>query len=310
MPARNRRQVHSPRSEGRRKVRVGKLLKILIVLLIPIFFFAFLVLNTNYWNSDQKLSMAIETEDGGVDVAVFDPTDDSIITISIPSSVEVESSRHLGTWRLKSIARLGEKENLKGTLTAETITKHFKFPVFVWAESKAKGFVNGNFGELVSAFISPYRTNLGLGDRLRIALFSLNVKNYKKEKIDLTTTRYLKSEMLKDGEEGYVVSGSIPTNLTAIFASPEFSEESGRVQIVDQTGENIGETLGEVIEVLGLKVVSVKKEKEEDTECHVSGKRDVPVNMIASLFGCTKSVSSELGFDVVITLGKDFASRF
>lgn len=310
--ARVSRMTNYQRSHRRSKKIIfsKKLAFIITFLLIPIFFLVVVTLSSANWNSNQKFTLAIEDKSGDINVLIVDKSQEAMSILNIPGSTEVEVSRGLGKWRLKSVQRLAEKEGQHGLLLTETLTKYMHFPVFSWANSEALGFLDGSLLDQIKATFGTYKTNLGLGDRVKLLYYILNIKNYKKEKINLADTKYLKKTLLSDGEEGYVLTGSMPTGLAVLFSLPEFSKNSGRVQIVDKTDARIGSKLGSLIEVLGLKVVSVDKEVPDDSDCKVVGASQNGVSLIARLLNCSEETNSDLGFDLRISIGNKFERRY
>ncbi len=261
---------------------------------------------TKFWRSGDKLSLSVGDGGGGVSVITFDSKGETITTVTIPGDTQVEVSRGLGTFRLKSVWELGVNEKAEGALTSETVTKNFEFPSYTWVDARA------DLSSPFKTLFSPYKTNLGIGDKIQIALFSLGVKNAGRVNIDLRETSYLKKMILKDGEEGFIVTGSIPQNLSVIFADPEVSSKNFKVIIRDSTQKaGIAREIGEIVEVLGPKVASITKENLGDIDCEVSGKDARFSSKVALVFGC-KVVGGKLegNFDLEIKLGEKFAKRF
>ena len=314
MPARTK--TSSRRDRRRLKKKEGqpkkswKMLKIAVFLLLPISLFVLVFGTTKFWDGKHKLAIVLSGGGEDVDVAVFDPTAATLTVINIPGSTEVDVARNFGRWRLKSVVKLGEKEDLEGALLAETLTRHFRFPVFAWGQDGAKGFMEGDLPNLLRATFTPYKTNLGIGDRVRLMYFGLTVKNSKKVQIRLAETRYLKKTTLSDGEEGFELSGNITASLAAVFSEPDFTYESGRTKIIDRTGVGTGKLLAQSAEVLGLKVVSINNEQSQESDCLVAGKEIKSAVLVSRLFGCEMLVDDDLDLDLVITVGKDFAKRF
>ena len=135
-PAQRRKRIANFKRKGKRP------LARLIVVALSAVFVLYLVLTTKYWNSKEKLSMAIISPEGAVVVSVLDPQNGEITNISIPKNTQVEASRQLGTWKIKSIWALGENEKIGGALLKDTVVKNFKFPVSVWADGEALGFAS------------------------------------------------------------------------------------------------------------------------------------------------------------------------
>ena len=286
--------------------------KLLFIFLVPLLVFLLITLQTRFWKSSEKTFLAISKEGGEVAISVFDPELEKITNIIIPKNTEVDVARQLGRWKLGSVRELGENEDLEGMLLAETIVKHFKLPVAAWADSPALGFAEGDILGIVKASLLPYKTNLGIGDKLKLGLFSIRIKNLKRENIDFSEGNILKKVTLIGGEEGYVLAGRLPNYIVALFSNPDISSEGATVIILDATGKaNVAEDVGEVIEVMGVKIANIKKEEVADFDCEVKGKDKELLEEITQVFSCKKlKVMPEGNFDLEIKIGKDFTRRY
>jgi hypothetical protein len=306
-PARRR------KSRRRRKTQKKPFLRKAVFLLVAFaaFFVVFRV-TTKHWNSENKLSIAVPRENGSVVVSTFDPATEGIKTVVIPAETEVRVARQLGTWRIKSVWELGQDEGLDGQLLSETITKQFRIPVYVWGDSVGSGFSSSSPTTIIKAALFPYKTNLGIGDRLRLAAFCLGVKNFKREEIDLSETRVLQRTTLVDGTPGYRVVGDIPSSIAAIYSDPYMSSISAKTQIIDATSNNsVAKDVGEIVEVIGLKTASIEDvEVRGELDCEVSGRDRDLAKTISKLFSCKVVKHEEGNFDLTILVGEEFAKRF
>lgn len=314
MPARRpskRRLFRRSQKQNVKKLDRYKLFtRFALFFLVLLLLYSFVNSSTLFWNGKSKLSIVVD-EGNDVSVLTFDPANDSLTHIIIPGDTEVMVARELGRWRLKNVGKLGKSENLEGLLTAETLTKYFKFPTYAWASQEALGFYKGDLASRFSAVFSPYKTNLGMGDKFKLLYFSFYVKNFKKEEIDLSDTRYLKDSVLTDGESGYVLSGSIPGSIAAIFADPYVVQDNGRAKIIDKTKRGVvGEKLGEVVEVMGFKVLSVSQESSDDMDCTVSGVNMIARETVSKIFGCEEVESDSNDLGIIITVGEGFEDRY
>ncbi len=305
-PAQRRKRIRGFKDKSRKKP-VFRLL--LLVFLLAFVFY--LVLNTKYWNSKEKLSLALVSPEGGVVVTVLDPVSGEITNISIPKNTQVEAARQLGTWKIKSIWALGVNEKLGGSLLKDTILKNFKFPVSVWANRDGAGFASGGTLKIIKAMFFPYDTNLRLGDRLRIGIFSLGVTGFKRTDIDLAKGSYLRGVRLTDGEEGYVLSGKIPKDLLVVFSDPGLARAGLKVSIKDASGDPVvAEEVAEIIEVMGAKVAAVSREPRAPSDCAVRGENFFAKD-VAKLLACKiEKASPEGSFDLELEIGERFAARF
>jgi len=305
-PAQRRKRIASFKKGKKRP-----LLRLLILPTVVVLFAAYLLLFSKYYSSKEKLSMVIASPDGSVVVSVLDPKNDEITNIAIPKNTQVEAARQLGTWKIKSIWELGRNEKLGGVLLKDTIIKNFKFPVSVWVDEGGYGFASGDSLGIIKAMFFPYDTNLGMGDRLRIGVFSLSLTNLKRTEIDLTKTAYLKKVKLTDGEEGYVLSGKLPRDLLVVFSDPEISRLGLKVNIKDASGKlGVAQEVAEVIEVMGAKVAAVTKEPKKQSDCRIWGSGFFAKD-ISRLLSCKLEKEPPRGsFDLEIEIGEGFSGRF
>lgn len=298
--------VHRKKTKKIQIPRFIKLFFILGLLSVLLYFYS------EFWNGKDKLSVAIRRSSGEILISTFDPNVSEITNVIIPADTQIQLSRQLGIIKAKNIWQLGINEKLGGKLLTESLTNHLKLPVFVFADSNAEGLATNNVLSLIKAVITPYKTNLKIGDRIRLALFSIGIQNSKRVNIELDQTSYLKKSELIGGEEGFIVTGVYPRGLLVIFSDSQISNEGTTVIINDSTKvAGIAQNLGEVIEVLGAKVASIEKLKEEDIYCSVSSKNTDVGRKLASYFSCDISEKSPPGsFDVEFNIGKDFADKF
>lgn len=278
----------------------------LVVFLVVLFVALTLILNKD------KINMVVRGEAGEIYVSSFDFEAKKITTFVIPPTAELEVSRSLGKWKAKSLWQLSMNEKLGGALLSETVTRDFHFPTFLWADSLAQGFSDGKVATPFLSLFAPYKTNLGMLDKLRLFFIALTVKNFDRELIDLSKTSYLRKTKLADGEDGYVVTKNLPQELIYVFAESLINKKETRVEIIDLTGTyGVGESVGATIEVLGAKILATTKGPSDDSDCIVLGKDSTVVGKIAKVFSCEQGKgSAEDRFDIQIKIGKKFAQRF
>jgi hypothetical protein len=308
-PARRKRNK-ARRNSKKKKTAWKKLVFWSLLLIVVLLVFK---LTTKHWSSDSKLSLVTPGLRGDIKVATFDPSTDSITEIVVPADTEVRVARQLGTWRIKSVWKLGEDENLGGKLLAETLTRQFLIPVYIWADSKGSGFSSTEPGEILTAAISPYKTNLGIGDRIKLSMFAFGVKNFKRETVDLGSTRVLEKRQLVDGSMGYKVVSGISSSIAAVFSDPEISSLGAKTLITNASSNpSIAKEVGKIVEVIGFKTASVKEEEKvnEDLDCVVTASSDKFADMVSKLFDCKVSVHDEANFDLTISIGEKFVKRF
>jgi hypothetical protein len=296
--------AHRLRKKPKKK-NYGVVIKLLIILVVIVGIFYFW--KTRTWVGDSKLTLAISNNQDVV-VGVFDPVSDEIYTLAVPGSTQVEVSRRLGEMRLSSIWQLGEDEGVDGLLLSETIIKNFRIPATYWADGDALGFVGK--GSIVTSLLRKYDTNLSFSDKVRLFLFGLKVKEFKRTEIDLAKTSYLTSQKMVDGEMGYKIADVVPQKIALISSDNLIVKKNLKILLSNLTG-NIGfsEKVGKIIEATGTKISAVENKDREDIDCVISGKESEVVKRFARLLGCSQK-RAEGNFDVEITIGTKFAERF
>jgi len=309
-PVQRRKNLHLKREKKERKVRIIPLLLVFFALSL-IIFLAFIFLFKGAWDGKSKLVLVTPTTRGEILVSSFDPEGGKITTLKIPGNTQLAVSRELGSWKAKSLWQLGLNEGLDGKLLSESMAINFHLPVTFWGEEKMNGFANGGFLPIVKAILFLKKTNLGLREKLKLALFSLSVGAGGRETIDLEKTNCLKKVHLTDGEEGFIPSGLTGGKILLAFSDTALSQRNLKVSIKDATGRyQEAEIVGGVVEVIGAKVASITRSEEEKIDCEVSGKDELLITKIVSIFSCKKVKMQEDNFDVVIKLGSEFAKRF
>jgi len=280
---------------------IRKSFRFLTLLLLVLGIFLFTYLRTIYWNGRDKLAFAFRMNSGDVGVTVADPKLIEITTLVIPGDTQVDVAENYGTFRIKNVWQLSQNEKLKGRLLPETITQNFLFPTFLWADTEV--------GTLKFIFASN-ATNIPFGDRLNLALFALKVQGPGRTEINLGQSQFLRKLKLNDGQIGYVLSGQPSSRLTVYFSDNTLSVSGTKVNIVDATGtSDVANKVGQIVEVMGAKVVSVEKKAPTGFGCEVVGADSEIVKKVLTLFSCTDGDRTS-DFDLEIRLGQDFAKRF
>lgn len=241
-------------------------------------------------------SVVIPTSNEDLELTHFDFKDGRAVVLTVPSDTEVNLAMRRGTLRARSVTRLIELEGLPGQILSDTVMKTLYLPVDYWAKEK------------------KYGTYLG-GDiplTVRLAIFIQNLGGLRKENINLKDTSVLVNSRLKDGEDGYIVSGHLPLSLLSLFADPEISSGQTAVRLVNGMGE--GEAalapIAAILEVLGAKPVPPVNVDKSDTDCIVRAKDKYKLARVASVFNCEVSTDLPEAFDVELVLGRRFFERF
>lgn len=294
-----------------RKNRIMFFIKLLVLPVVLILVFLFFRISEKYWNGSDKFGYVFRLPNGDVAVTELDPKLSEETTLIIPGDTQVDVAGNYGTFRIKNVWQLGIDEKLDGRLLASSITKNFSFPVFLWSDGDIESLKNGSVLGTLKFVVGPKKTNIPFGDRVLSGLFSIKLKSIDKTEINLGTSKFLQKVKLNDGQTGYLINGAVSGRLTTYFSDNDFADGSLRVEIIDATGApGVSDNVGQVIQVLGGKVVSVEKDAEDvNLDCKVAGTNSKIVRKISNLFGC-RELREKSVFDLEIRLGAKFAKRF
>lgn len=281
----------------------GLLLRVFVPLVLILTAFLYLKLSTRYWNGRDKFAFVYPMSGGDVGVTVLDPALNEEATLVIPADTQINVARNYGTFRIGSVWQLGMNEKLGGSLLASTVTDSLLFPTNLWSSQ--------DLSNVWKFIFSPKDTNISFGDRLAAGIFEMRLGSIDKTEIDLAKSQFLKKQTLLDGTPGYVLNGPVSSRLTVYFADNSFANEDLKFSLTDETGSyGVADGVGQVLEVLGGKVVAVDKEPQNPSlDCQVKGRNLDAVNKIALLFSC-KKVSGQSNFDLEMIMGGMFAKRF
>lgn len=309
MVKKNRKRSNRSRKSSAKKNSIGRILKIALPVVLGILISIILFFNTRYWDGKSKMGIVFPSE-YGVHIAVLDPAAGIITKINIPANTQVEVARNLGIWKIDSIWQLGKDEGLGGRLLKETTTNRLKMPVIVWSGETGAGIIESNPKEIYKGLIHTRDSNLNISDRIRIALFSLGVKKTQRETIELEESLYLRGQTLPDGEEGYVITTRYPEKLFSLFTDSQLEKAPFTVSIINSSNSSqLGKDLGEVVEVVGAKVVSIRDKDPSDHDCIVGSESIEKAQIIAKYFNCSVE-ERKTGLDIEIEVGNEFLRRF
>lgn len=300
----------SAKTGGKKSRARGIFLKILIPALLILVGFLFVRLRTVYWNNHDKLAFAYRGSSGDVGITVADPALTELTTLIIPGDTQVDVAENYGTLRLKNVWQLSHDEKLGGRLLSETVTQNFLFPTFLWADNDGENIEKSGLLGIIKFIFNPMGTNIPFGDRVYLGLFALKVPSLGRSEIDLGESQFLQKEILNDGVSGFIINGQPSGRLTVYFSDNDLSAAGARVNIVDATGAPaVSDKVGQIVEVIGGKVVNVEKKDPGAFDCEIVGTDPKIVKKIMNLFSCSRGAGKS-EFDLEIRLGQKFAKRF
>jgi hypothetical protein len=216
----------------------------------------------------------VNNNDNNVEVVVIDSLKDKYIKILIGKDFRVESSRNYGQYKIGNLWILGMKDGFRGKLVAETVTKNFAMPIYLWKDGR---YSNLNLLQIIKSLI------------VQKQLFGYDYT--------LKTTNTPDSVLINFASDDSLLLSETET-------------VSAKLEIVDLTGSNnLAEIIVNILGVYGVKTTSYSKGYDKDLDCEVGGINKDLVEVVSKIFSCQKELDDG-GVDLKIRIGKAFADRF
>lgn len=259
--------------------------------------------------AQNKFIIAVRQNNNDVHIHIIDPSSRKYVIINIPSETLVDASNNLGQWRIGTLWKLGQNEKMGGEVLGKSIIRNFNFPISYWADYQAENFSEGNILKILKSTFNNYKSNLHFYDKIALLFYGITIPKDSREFIDLAKSKFLKEGRLPDGENGYLVTENFPDFLLPIFSNLKISNY--KIMINNQGAyESDLKKVSGIIEVLGGKVAYISKSKSGNFVCSVWGKDQNIENLVSKLFSCNVLENpTNQGFDLEISLGKDFSNK-
>ncbi len=286
------------------------------IILIPVFLVVFIIVlfyifSPKVWDGKSKFVVSVQSSSHDVQVLILDPANSLITTLFIPSQTEVQAANQLGTWKIGSITKLGHDKKLGEDFLKNSIIKSFSFPIDFNVDESFLDLVSGNLPKEFKAIFVGGFSEVSAIDKIRIALFSLQISNASRFNVDLSKTNELERVRLDDGSLGFKVAGNIPTNIESYFVAYD-NAHMLNLLINNATSMNqYASITSKVVEILGANVASIQYQSPSDFDCKVTGLSKDIVLKIARVFSCEVNLVKPVNnFDIQIDIGKKFKDRF
>lgn len=315
MPARHKRTSRlAARKAKKAKPNLNRLLFVLPIILVLAAIIFFVFFSTTFGQMS-RVGLVTPDSNGNVVFSLFDFKDGGLTTVVVPGSTQVDVARRLGTWKMASVWQLGENQKIGGKLLSETATKSLMMPAVYWGSTEYSDLSSNKLSDVFKAIFSFKPTNLSLADRIKLGLFSLQVRLADRNSIDLSKTKFLIRSKIQDGTLGYKPSGeSLPFELRAAFANDEVSKESSTILLENASGMgSVSSEVSSIVEVIGAKIATINKlSVDHDLDCIVFGDSKLKTtNSIVRIFSCKLEPKlKDSNFDIVIRVGEKFGFRY
>ncbi len=246
------------------------------------------------WNGDFNLNFLIRSR--GVAFVSFNPKDQKIIIVNIPSSTFVETAQGFGKWQLASIYDLGETGKLGGdTLLNLSLTNFFGLPIDGILDFSGK-YATLSASELVDeirktpvsivGLLSNLKTDLTPYELMRLNLSLSGVRFDKKTEINLDKIGVLEQSKLADGSPVYILDDQKLDAALVDAIDPQISGEHKTIAVFNSTDHPaLGKRGSRLITNLGGDVIIVTNSETKLSKTLIYGEKSKTLERLKQAFG-------------------------
>lgn len=261
-------------------------------------------------------------------IVSWNRTDDSMVAVSIPSTVRIEATHGYGTYSLEALYKLDRMDNRGGTLLLTSLTDALGYPVDAYLDmSTGRRLLSDDIrSDFHDVWTFSHITNALLGQRGSVSpasLFGLvktamTIRDEKLQTFDFKKyPGLIVQEELPDGTTADTLDARrVADTLIGMFEDPKIREERLRVALFNTTKlQGIGQKASNILSTMGIFVVSVTNDDTERSSCLIRTKQDLveskTIQVLQALHSCSIQTTQEpLRSDVDVYLGYEYAQRY
>lgn len=252
--------------------------------------------------------------------------DRTLTLITLPSDIAAEGTHGYGIYSLAAFWRLGEIDKKDGTVLAETLSEALGIPVTGYIGPKTGAFVYTNDALTTTKAIfsfpnsigSRYRTNIPFKKFIDLAWFLNFSRPARVNTYDFTRniSAVAQESVLPDGSSVHILDPQrLDGQLKTVFEDVPIRRESVTVAVYNTTAmPSLGGRVGRLLTNLGVSVVAVGNDTPEIDTCTVIGSdtalKSKSAQVIVSVFGCKRMVGETSRADLILKIGRTYATRF
>ncbi|MCL5675724.1 MAG: LCP family protein [Patescibacteria group bacterium] len=311
------------------KNKVNFLFLIFLTILIVFSGFFFFGLNYLGWNTKTRFTVVFTSRP--VLVVSFNPFDNSLTGLSIPSDTYVQTTHGYGSYRLGKVFDVGNLDKRGGEVLKSTVRELLGVPVDGYIDLQGRGFV-GNERLTKDEFLLNRSKILGWQNFFRIIAkeekTDINIINLEKfysrtantnagkiTFVNLLNSGVLADKTLPDQSQIKTVDNLRLDGLTAdLFREDAIIVENLKLAVLNSTAvSGLGEKAARIISNMGVMVISVGNYDRTLNNCRIyTDKKNagsLTVLKLQKIFGCGVLYPNLPGdrADAALVIGENYA---
>ncbi len=250
-------------------------------------------------------------------------SNESVVTLAIPSDAYVSVPYGYGQYQLKSVVDLAKLEK-KPNLVTDTVADTLGIYINGYVDFRGRNLDSEHIVEelknlrfTLANLRGDFPTNLNLFDRLQLMRLAENSEPLSIINYDLLNAPLvLIDSKLPDGTTVKAISESaLDSFLANKFELSQVRQQNLRIRVANTTDTaGVGQKFARYLSHLGGNVIRVDNASGTIASCRVeyraTTKKNILVDFLKKYFNCQIFEISEEGVDLTVYLGTDFGERW
>lgn len=260
------------------------------------------------WDGGSNLYLAArnDADKENISLIVFSPGDGKLSIVNIPSQTYVEVPGGYGSWQIRSIFDLGEKDRKGSAFLKSSLSDFFGLPIEGYIEFNILQVKNNPLNLLASK--GNMRTDLTVLELIRLFFGLKGVRADKIVEFDLKSLGGLEEKSLADGSNVYVANTRLDIFTSENLADPDIRKEQLSIAVLNGTSfPGLAQKYSRMISNLGGNVIIADNSETQFKNSFVFGEESKTKKKLLQIFGSKydKIEQPDSRAQVTVVLGED-----
>lgn len=274
------------------------------------------------WEGNSNINLVVKKDSSDeISVLSFNPTDQKLLLLKLPSKLYLSVPGGYGSWQLSSIYKLGqvEKKGLGVMMLKNSISNFLGVPIdgYIQSDKEIVDLLKNPFNLLT---FTTFKTDLNLKELTSLSFALSSVRFDKVSTLSLVEQQVLDETTLADGSVVYQFDPGKIDSISQEFAEGQIIAEGKEVAIFNATNTPLlAQKAARMVTNMGGKVIMTKSlDEKRKTSAVLTSEKSDTYTRLSQLFvlDCSNSPNCdtiindpkilESRADINIVLGEDF----
>ncbi|MFC1646783.1 hypothetical protein ACFL1A_00735 [Patescibacteria group bacterium] len=258
-------------------------------------------------------------------IVFFNKEENSLMSISVPASTNIDVTGNSGLYKLSSVWELSLLDETKGEVFKNSLETAIGVPISYFygfgAEIRSDSDQNNldicTIESLYKYINKSYISDISVNDYISFCWSKMFLEESDIDEIEIIDQSYFEKIVFPDGSKGSIFNlGRIDNLLDRYLEINSLRNENLSIAFFNNTdAQGLSSRVSRIFTKIGIRVVSAQVGEESVKNCLISGNKDalesLSANIIGSMLGCgSKEVDNISGVDISVYLGDEVAKNY